>query len=197
MNGAAPVIHLLLRSRPANVARLVISIVVDAVYRMLLAGSSANVSEKSGETISPFFVHSDSPASPIGVSGKFCVVATLFDMTPGSVLLGAVALTVSFASEAAAAFGIARPECTREYKRFIAAFTSAEPAQEYPAVWALPNYGEKPESLTSQILLSHPSIIGDSQWALAELLSYEATCKNLLFSAKQCLRMALGSGLES
>src|SRR6185503_696121 len=70
----SPVVQLLLPSRPPAVTGFVVSIVVDAIDRMVRTGSPSHVSQKRLEAILPALAH-PYPSTPVVLIGSVALVA--------------------------------------------------------------------------------------------------------------------------
>lgn len=130
------VFSLLLSSGPAQVPRLVTSVVVDPVERVLLRRSGADsrieIGFESREIFSPCLKNLD-PARPVsGVTGRLGVVAPTFHLMPNSVELGLAAPVLAGlpgSQTARAALESLSPLYeARRYRELLAAITEDHPA---------------------------------------------------------------------
>lgn len=87
MTARLSAVQALFRHRgPANISWLVVSVVVDAINRVLLRWPMAHVFEEGLERVHPAFTDADAPASVVRVGVDSRVVASALHVLPDAVL---------------------------------------------------------------------------------------------------------------
>lgn len=87
------IIRLLLLRRPSHIARLVMSVVIDAIYRMLHRWAQANMCQKRGKRMSPQQTDTNTSAAIVFETdiGRLC---TAFFYTFPTAIFGRIVATV-------------------------------------------------------------------------------------------------------
>lgn len=137
----AYVSHLFFLGSPANVARLVVSSVVNSVYGMLRTWSRTNVAKERRKVVSPFIAHGDSFVA-VSRGSRFAVTST--DHTcPGDVFFGmasivAACVTMSclslsclFDAKASATLGVPALERSEEDLGRVSTLTLTDPVPSH------------------------------------------------------------------
>jgi len=130
----APIVLLFTCCRPDDIARFVVTVIVQAFNPMLWRRTWANITQKCREVITPFFAQANATAAVARETDSFLVFATGNDVAPDDVFAGLSfrsRVSVSggtfhqaFKFPATAGFRIASPKITGRHMNHCAALTA-------------------------------------------------------------------------
>ncbi len=160
------IVELHLRRRPSDIARFVISIVIDSIKRVLRRRSPPNIGQKCRVAVAPFLADCDPTASVVPVIRDGLVIATRAHSRPSAVFLSFPALAMLDLGrsniggpKAATALGIASAECAGKYDLGSAAITQAVPSHESAFVVLIRKYQQSTKSFSAQVFCFHVPIL--------------------------------------
>ena len=117
-------------SSPPNVSRLIVSVIVDAIYGVLRRWWLPDVGIKRGKAFYPFKMNSDAPSPIVFKLCAFGIHAPLFHVTPSMVEIGARHLMKRVASATAARLGGFIPQLPCSHPGFSSARAKAKPMDQ-------------------------------------------------------------------
>lgn len=129
----AHVVGLFRWGRPSNVARLIVTVRVDTIHRVLRAWLRTHVGEEVLERVSPAITNADAAPTVVLVSGRAWVVAAVDHPRPSSIFrrlaraMCACGFAASLGTQAAAGSGCPERQCLLANGAFLAAVASASP----------------------------------------------------------------------
>lgn len=161
----APVVPLLKRGSPADVARLVVPVVVDAIDRVLTGRTRTDVLKERLKRLAPFVTYTNTATAVVLVAGGVWIAAAVFHQRPDSVLSGACHAVGSPAglgpvgSEvvrpvAAARLRATLPQFVLPHEAFGTAVAAADPYAVMLGAFAFVRDNEAAESSPDEIELS-------------------------------------------
>jgi hypothetical protein len=158
--GIAPVPHLFRSRSPADVPRLVVAVIVNAIYRVGRRGFRPGVVEECFERACPFIADGDSataivwPALVVGIRAAVSHAEPRVVFRRASAAVGrlrARVITCDLLSQATARAGSAASQPVASGQDFVAAHAVAQPAGVFADIATTREHGQTSESLSDEV----------------------------------------------
>jgi len=157
----SPVVGLLFRRSPADIAWKISKIVIDSIDRFPWR-ASANISKKCSKTIFPLSAHSYTASAVIGELSRFRIKASAFNIGPKTIFarsnivftclsMRLVDQCAYFPRKTTTASGMCGPKMMRLYNNLISAITHAKPMSTSIRFWGAFNNNQSVKSCSSEI----------------------------------------------
>lgn len=155
---ASSVSRLFFSCRPADVARLVVPIVIWVAVERHSRRAWADICQKRFETVTPFLAHPYATAAVVFVNLKILIVAALFSSSPGSIFARSFSINrvLMFRRTLSGYFSL--PATTTLYQSFT-------------------QCGSGYKCLFATLAMAYPS--HDAEWSILTPVEDEKTCKSL------------------
>jgi len=156
-----PAIHLLLSpGGPSAIFRRIITVIVNAINRIVITWGASHIMKKIIKRIKPPVTYRDTTTAPIGVTGTLGISTPLLHRRPYSIDSGALAsIKVRFTMyenrTRAALCAFPARKVANLHKRFVTTFTTTKPPVFFAALWTLFNNGPFPKCFSRQIKFFH------------------------------------------